>query len=58
MMDVYFEKELNRREKVKWLSVLNTLPYFVMIYDRVTDSIKYLNNHLKRTLIPDKFDEK
>lgn len=34
LMAVYLEKEENRKEKVKWISILDTLPIFVMIYDK------------------------
>jgi hypothetical protein len=43
MMELYFEKEENRKEKIKWLSVLNMMPFFVIIYDKAGEQIKYLN---------------
>lgn len=43
MMDLYYEKEENRKEKVKWLSVLNTLPFFVMVYDKSLQKVNFLN---------------
>jgi hypothetical protein len=43
MMEIYFEKEENRKEKTKWLSVLNMMPFFVMIYDKAGEQITYVN---------------
>jgi hypothetical protein len=36
-MDVVYEMEVNRKEKNKWISILDTLPLFVMIYDKALD---------------------
>jgi hypothetical protein len=49
LMEVYLEKEVNRKEKEKWSTILNNLPIFVTIYDKVTHQIKHLNHHFKRT---------
>jgi c-di-AMP phosphodiesterase-like protein len=49
MMDVYYEKEVNRKEKNKWMKILDTLPIFVMIYDKAKQEVKYLNQHFKDT---------
>jgi hypothetical protein len=52
MMEVYYEKELNRKEKDKWIKVLDTLPIFVMIYDRAKQQVKHINEHFRSTFFP------
>jgi hypothetical protein len=49
MMDVYYEKETNRKEKDKWIKILDTLPIFVMIYDKAKQEVRHLNKHFKDT---------
>lgn len=49
MMDVYFQKEENRKEKVKWMSIMDTLPIFVMIFDKCKQQVTYINQHFKST---------
>jgi hypothetical protein len=44
--------EANIKEKKKWISVLDTLPIFVMIYDKAKDSIRHVNNHFKSVFFP------
>jgi hypothetical protein len=34
LMDIYTVKEENRKEKNKWISILDKLPIFMMIYDK------------------------
>jgi hypothetical protein len=45
----------NEKEKLKWISVLDTFPFFVVIYDKVKEKITYFNNHISNTIFPTKF---
>jgi hypothetical protein len=36
MLAVYHEKEKNREEKNKWMSIMDKLPLFELIYDKGT----------------------
>ena len=49
MMGAYYEKEKNRKEKMKWISVLDNLPFFVLIYDKAKQRVTYMNQHFKST---------
>lgn len=33
----------NEHEKEKWLRILDTIPFFVMIYDRIENDFTYKN---------------
>ena len=55
MMDLYYEKEENRKEKMQWISILDSLPIFVLIYDKTKEKVKYINQHFKSTFFNTKF---
>jgi hypothetical protein len=43
MLEIYEEREHNRKEKLKWISILDTLPIFVMIFDKAKQKATYIN---------------
>ena len=34
------------------MSILDTIPFFVCIYNRTNDDISYINKHVSNTLYP------
>jgi hypothetical protein len=51
-MEIYDMNTTNEKEKLKWISVLDTLPFFVVIYDKLKQKITYINNHISNTMFP------
>ncbi|CDW75766.1 histidine kinase-dna gyrase b-and hsp90-like domain protein [Stylonychia lemnae] len=40
---------ITKLEKLKWLSILDNLPFFVVIYDKIQQKITYYNSEIRRT---------
>jgi hypothetical protein len=54
-MEIYEKNLQNEKEKLKWMSVLDTFPFFVVIYDKMKENIVYYNKFVSKTLFPTYF---
>jgi hypothetical protein len=52
MFEIYVEKEINRKEKLKWISILDSLPIFVMIFDKAKQKVTYINQYFRSIFFP------
>ena len=50
--EIFIMNKDNEKEKVKWFSILDSLPFYIMIYDRIKEKLSYLNKYSKETLFP------
>lgn len=41
--EIYSMNKDNEKEKIKWMSVLETIPFYVVIYDKMKEKISYIN---------------
>lgn len=41
--DIYIMNKENEKDKLKWMSVLDTFPFYVVIYDKMKEKISYAN---------------
>jgi hypothetical protein len=52
LCEIYSMNKENEKAKLKWILVLDTFPFYVVVYDRMKESISYINKHISSTLFP------
>jgi c-di-AMP phosphodiesterase-like protein len=55
-IEFYHLNRKNKEEKKKWLSVLDNLPFFIMIYNNKKDEVDYINDFCKQVFFPCSYD--
>mmetsp|Transcript_30146 Transcript_30146/g.29432 ORF Transcript_30146/g.29432 Transcript_30146/m.29432 type:complete len:278 (-) Transcript_30146:1212-2045(-) len=45
-LELYDMNKENEKEKLKWISIMDTLPFFIFIYDHASKKLNYFNKHL------------